>query len=330
MLGTTRLCQRTILCGIGLAVAALFASTASAEDYGLEVLGLEPLHAGGFQPWFGHNHSLSFYRQDEGKRARNPDSEFDNEHRFSIGLNYGVPRVIPGDFTISAFIPVIYRDFRVRTKDGIIGDQTFGLGDIGLFVRGRYLWWVPGNAQERSISLLLSGGVELPTGRSGEYADGKRIPRDMQAGRGGMSVTVAHLGYFGVGKLWYGGRLDLGSNLRVRINSVGVGDSNYDFGDEISHEFTFKLRVIQEKPYPGNTMFVGFGLIAEAKSADRRNGKLVHNTGYRQVLIKPWVAWHPRPWDILLVEVRFPLYRDVNGNQLVEGLGIFASYGRRF
>lgn len=322
--------RRQFFPAMTIAICALFASTTQAEDRGLEVLGLEPLYSNGYQPYFGHNHSLSFYRQKGAKRTKNPDFEHHFAHRFTVGLNYGVPRSIPGDFTLSAFVPVIYRDFRVRTKHGLIGDQTFGLGDVGLYARGRYLWWVPGNKSERSISLLVSGGVELPTGRSGEYADGKRIPRIYQNGRGGVSITLAHLGYFGVGKLWYGGRLDLGSNLHVRINSVGVGDSNFDFGDEIGHEFTFKLRVIQEKPYPGNTMFVGFGLITKTQSKHRFNGKALKNSGYSEVVIKPWVAWHPRPWDILLIEVRVPLYRNVNGNQLVEGLGIFASYGRRF
>jgi hypothetical protein len=311
-------------------MALLLCAPLQAEEYGLEVLALEPLFGGGVQPWFGSDHGLSFYRMRGDRRASNPDHEYDFVHRFTAGVNYGVPREIPGDFTLSAFVPVVYRDFRVRSKHGVVGDQIFGLGDIGLFARGRYLWWVPGDASERSISLSLSGGVELPTGPSGLERDGITVPRPYQPGRGGYSITAAHLAAVGIGKLWYGGRLDLGSALRVRINSVGVGGSGYDFGDELSHEFTFKLRVIQEKPYPGNTMFVGFGLIYHSRTPDVDNGRRVHDTGLREVVIKPWVAWHPRPWDIFLIEARVPLYRQANGTQLVEGIGFFVSYGRRF
>jgi hypothetical protein len=313
-----------------LALLFIFAAALPAEEYGQEVLGLEPLFGGGFQPFSGTNHALSFYRMRGSRRASNEDQEFTIEHRFMTGLNYGVPRKIPGDFTLSLAVPFVYRDFRTRTGYGVLGDQLFGIGDIGLFARGRYLWWVPGDASEKSLSLSLMGGAEFPTGASGLQRDGIRVPRELQPGRGSVSLTFAHMAMLGLGKLWFGGRLDLGSTLLVRLNSVGVGGSNYDFGDVFSHEFTFKLRVIQEKPYPGNTMFVGFGLIYEARSADVDHGHRVHDTGLREVVIKPWVVWHPRPWDSFVVEGRIALWRDVNSTQLVEGVGLFISYGRRF
>ncbi len=294
------------------------------------MIGLEPLFGGGIQPFFGARHGLSFARMKGSRRSSNADGEYEFEHRFTVGLNYGVPRDVPGDFTLSAFIPVVYRDFRVRTGYGVVGDQVGGLGDIGLFARGRYLWFVPGDASERSISLSMSVGAELPTGQSGLERDGIRIPREYQPGRGGTSLTVAHIGTFGLGKTWYGGRVDLASVTIARFNSIGVGGSNYDFGDEMWQEFVFKLRVIQEKPYPGNTMFVGFGLIYEAHSADRDNGRVVENTGSREITFKPWVSWHPRPWEIVQVEARVALWRDVNGSQLVEGVSLFVAYGRRF
>ncbi|MHC4839482.1 MAG: hypothetical protein ACYTDT_00785 [Planctomycetota bacterium] len=211
-----------------------------------------------------------------------------------------------------------------------MGDQLFGLGDAGFFTRARYLWWVPGDASERSISLSLSSGVEMPTGASSIKRDGLEIPRELQPGRGGYSLTVAHMAHFGMGKLDFGGRIDLASTLRVRINSIGIGGSGYDFGDEFSHEFNFKLRVIQEKPFPGNTMFVGLGIIYAAKTPDKDNGKRVVDSGHREVALKPWLAWHPKPHHIFLMEARIPVYRSVNGTQLVEAVGFFVSYGRRF
>lgn len=318
---------RLILAAI---VFTTLAGVLHSEEYGQEVLGLEPLFGGGFQPFFGSNHSLSFYRMEGWRRAPNEDNEFTIEHRWMTGFHYGVPRSIPGDFTLSLAIPLVYRDFRARTGYGVVGGQLFGVGDIGFFARGRYLWWVPGDGSERSLSLSITGGVQLPTGASGLERDGMRVPRDLQPGRGSVSLTFAHMAMLGLGKLWYGGRLDLGSTALLRLNSVGVGASNYDFGDVFSHEFTFKLRVIQEKPYPGNTMFVGFGLIYEARSADVDHGHRVHDSGLREVALKPWVVWHPRPWDAFTVEARIALWRDVNSAQLVEGLSIFVSYGRRF
>ncbi|MCC6572865.1 MAG: hypothetical protein IT462_03650 [Planctomycetes bacterium] len=308
----------------------IFAAPLCAEDYGLEVIGLEPLFAGGIQPFFGTNHSLSFSRQRGSRRAHNDDFEYDFAHRATAGLHYGLPRDIPGDLTLSFFAPLVYRDFRVRTGYGVVGDQVGGLGDLGLFMRGRYLWFVPGDGTERSISLSASVGVELPTGASGLERDGIRIPRELQPGRGAASLTFAHIALFGLGKLGYGGRLDLASVTLVRHNSVGVGGDGYDFGDVFRQEFVFKLRVIQEKPYPGNTMFVGAGLIYEAQGADRDNGRTAHDTGWRQIAIKPWFSWHPRPQDIIQVEAEIALWRDVNGSQLVEGVSFFVSYGRRF
>lgn len=313
-----------------LLLLAALASPLCAEDYGLEVIGLEPLYAGGMQPTFGSNHSLSFSRLRGFRRADNPDAEFNFSHRWIAGVNYGVPRDIPGDLTLSFFAPFVYRDFRVRTGYGVVGGQVAGIGDLGLFARARYLWFVPGDGSERSISLSASAGVELPTGASGLERDGIRLPRELQPGRGAASLTLAHIATFGIGKLWFGGRLDLSSVTLVRHNSVGVGGGNYDFGDVFRQEVVMRLRVIQEKPYPGNTMFVGFNLGFNARSSDRDHGRKAPDTGLREITLRPWVSWHSRPWDVFHVEAQIALWRQANGTQLVEGVGFFVSYGRRF
>jgi len=244
-------------------------------------------------------------------------------HQLGIGANYAIPRSIPGDWTLSLVIPLIWREFRTQAEDRVITDRVRGVGDISFGARARWLWWVPGDDSKRGASFNLAGIVDLPTGQTGASANGKEVPRELQLGRGGFGFTLAHIG------AWSSNRLELISSTSYTWRSIGVGGSNYDFGDEFHKDFEVKYRVVEEK-FPGNTMFVAAALAYTRVDFDRDDGRRVKNTGYSQLSIKPKLQYHPKPWWELKVIFEVPIWRDGHGVQLVDELSFRFSVSWRF
>lgn len=309
---------------LGLMIAlALGANCLIAQDGGVSVLSPEPLFGGGWQAYGSYGHTYSFQRWKGTKAVRNPDELYSINHRFAIGANYGLPRDIPGDLTFSLLIPFHFKDFRARHDDRIIGDQVGGLGDIGVFARTRYLWWVAPDLSGQAVHMSIAGGVELPTGSTTQSRDGKRLSRGLQPGRGSVSGVLAHL------FAYEAARLEMFLTVQYRWRSIGVGGSDFDFGDTFSVETNVAYRVIEEE-YPGNTLSLEMGLVYRVDTPHRDNGRLVHNSGKREVSIKPALIWHPTAWWDFKLAFTVPVFRDVNGTQTVSPYSVSISLGRRF
>lgn len=283
----------------------------------------EPLYSGGFQMYAAHRHTFATRTFDDFKPVRNRDDLFTTTHTLGLGVNYSLPRVVPGDWTVSTVIPLTWREFRARVNDRVITDRVHGVGDISVGARARYLWWVPGDGSQRGASLSVSVIADLPTGQSGAKTEGKEIPRDLQLGHGSFDLTFTHIG--SVSK----NRMELIHHTSFEWRSIGVGGSNYDFGDVFTVDFEFKYRVIQEK-FPGNTMFLMLALEYTHVDYDRYNGRRLKDTGYSQLALQPKIQWHPRPWWELKAVFNIPIYRNGHGEQLVDELSFRFSVAWRF
>ncbi len=292
-------------------------------EVGVNFVEAEPLFAGGLQLYAAHRHSFATRMFDDFTPVRNRDSLFTSDHRLGIGANYSLPRALPGEWTLSMVVPMIWREFRAHAQDRVITDRVRGIGDISLGARMRYLWWVPGDDSQRGASLSASVIVDLPTGESGATTSGVYVPRDLQLGRGSFSLTFTHVAAYSNNKL------ELAAHTSYQWRSAGVGGSGYDFGDNFAQDFEVKYRVIQEK-FPGNTMFLALGLMFSHTDYDRDNGARVNDTGASALYLEPKIQWHPKPWWELKAYFSVPIFRDGHHHQLVEELSFRFSVAWRF
>lgn len=275
------------------------------------------------QLYAAHRHTFAARTFDDFRPVPNRAGLFTTTHQLGIGANYALPRSIPGDWTVSTVIPLIWREFRAQTDDRVITDRVRGVGDISLGARMRWLWWVPGDDSKRGASLSFAVIGDLPTGESGASREGKAVPRDLQLGQGAFGLTLAHIG------AWSSNRLELISTTSFTWHSIGVGGSNYDFGDEFDKSFEVKYRVVEEQ-FPGNTMFIAAALHYARVDFDRDDGRRVKNTGYQSLFIEPKLQYHPKPYWELKAVFSVPIWRDGHGIQLVDELSFRFSVSWRF
>ncbi|MCA8919714.1 MAG: hypothetical protein KDB32_11595 [Planctomycetes bacterium] len=292
-------------------------------EAGVNFVESEPLYAGGLQLYGAHRHSFATRTFDDFRPVPNRDSLFSSAHTLGLGVNYSIPRVVPGDWTLSAVIPLTWREFRTRVNDRVITDRVHGLADISLGARARYLWWVPGDSSQQGSSLSIALITDLPTGQSSAKTEGKEVPADLQLGHGSFDFTLVHIGSYS------SNRMELIHHASFEWRSAGIGGSDYDFGDVFSVDFEFKYRVIQEK-FPGNTMFLMVALEYTHADYDRDDGHRVTNTGYQQLAVQPKIQWHPRPWWEFKGVFNIPVYRNGHGIQLVDELSFRFSIAWRF
>jgi len=315
-----------MFCALGpWCLLLLLAAPLAAEPaVGVNMMESEPLFSGGVQFYLAHHHEFETRLFDGARTRANREGLFKVDHQLGLGVNWGVPRVIPGEWTLSAVVPIVFRDFRTVTQGGVVGDQLHGIGDIALGARMRYLWWVPGGDRGgEGASLSLACVTTLPTGDNNADRDGQRLPRDVQLGDGAVGLTFAHISAYSRN------RMELISTSQYTWRSVGVGRSNYDFGDSFSHDFELKYRVIQEK-FPGNTMFLVLGLAYQRTDFDRDDGRRVDDSGGQELILTPKIQWHPRPWWEMKAKFGVILWREVNGIQLGSELSVRASVSYRF
>lgn len=299
------------------------ASSLAAQDGGVSILSPEPLFANGWQVYGSYGTSTSFQVWKDNRSTKNRDDLFKTKQRFAVGANYGLSRDIPGDITFSLLLPFKYNEFRLNFDNETRRGRTFGLGDVGLFVRSRYLWWAAPDSSGRAIHISVAAGAELPTGSTTETVNGSRAPRGVQPGSGTYNGVFAHL------FAYEAARLEMFLTIQYRLRSIGVGNSGYDHGDIFSVEGNVAYRMIEEE-YPGNTLSLEGGIVYSVKLPDRVNGIESKNSGGTVISIKPALIWHPTAWYDIKISVKVPVFYNLHGTQLIAPYSISASFGRRF
>ncbi len=224
------------------------------------------------------------------------------QHRFPIQFAYSP---YP-DFQLFASLPLKYTA-RSILEDGVNRTQdTFGRGDLLLLARYRvYRKDYRGGTTQFTISI----GPEIPVGATQiKDGSGSRYAPALQPGTGSWNWLAAVGGAFpkrrvgrGASVLakWYG---ENGDGLRrspwVELNA----GANY--------------RLIQKK-YPGPMFVIGGGLNYIVSGAAYRNGERLPNSGGQRLsLVAPGGFWQPFVWLGLQYRVFWPIFQDLNGEQL--------------
>jgi hypothetical protein len=202
------------------------------------------------------------------------------------------------DWGVMAKVPVWDRAFKTDSGSGSIDSfEHAALGDIRLM--GVYT----GLSDDMSTGVIF--GTKLATGDF-TYAN---FDRDTQIGTGS---TDALLGLYHTGDLtsddafvWYGqimwdkplasqGGYTPGSEID---GAVGVYYDNFIFSD-------------------GTQITPILQMIASNRTRDGGINADPPNTGYNRLMLSPGVEAHIGNWKIY-GDVEFPIYQDMNGNQLV-------------
>lgn len=297
-----------------LALAACLTSLAAAQAGGIEVFAGETLFAAGTRVSIAHLYESKTELFRGSDKVPNPDDRSRTEHRVVLGYNYGWrPRV-----TVGALLPVV-----AKQNDLVVGGvptdrDASGLGDLALF--GKYRLYTR-DAYRTSTNVSLIAGLEVPTGATGETANGARIPANLQPGSGSwdpfaaLAFTSSH------------GRWRYDAQAFYKWNTEGSQD--FEASDVLALGIAAAYRYLHN-PYPGSSNSARLGLIWREKGSARQGGSELANFGARELFLRPGLGFHPTPPIDLSLAIDLPLYRDYDGEQLGVGFRTFIAFGYRF
>jgi hypothetical protein len=299
---------------LGALVVLLAAGAASGQEGGIETFAGETLFDQGARASASviYKREASVYRGD--RRVHDPqDREFE-ELRVVLGADYGV---LP-ELTVSVLAPIVARSLRRRTGQGREHLRGFGPGDMAALAKVRIYktdW------HRSSFNLAAIVGLELPTGRTDEELRGERLPSKVQPGAGAWNPFVA-----------VGATLDID---RVRFDGLcfykrnNEGTQDFKAGDFLSLEVDAAYRFLVTD-YPGPTASAKLGLQWRHTDGARRRGRRLPDSGSDLLVLRTGVGVHPIPRMDLSLSADVPLYRHVEGEQLVRDVRVALSFGVRF
>ena len=294
-------------------LACNFAAVGQAQDGGIEIFSGETLFEQGTRLSLTHLYERRSGLREGTDRISDPTDAIFERHRLVLGANYGVTP----HFTAAALVPIV-RTVLDQDGPGASALDSFGLGDTALLaklkVHSRH--WPRGAF---SVSVVL--GSELPTGSTDERDGGTRLSPSLQPGSGSLDPFASVAASLD-SCLW---RFD--GQLFYKWNTEGARD--YDGGDLATAAAIVAYRFLHD-PYPGPSHSARIGLLYRFQGRAEQRGRLVHDSGSTQILVRSGLTFHPNPaWDIV-VNVDVPAYQSVRGRQLGQDVRTFLGFGYRF
>ena len=187
-----------------------------------------------------------------------------------------------------------------------------GQGLTDIVILGKYELITPNIVSPLAIN--IGGGAKLPTGSYEQENDGSRLSIDLQPGTGATDLL-----------LWTHAAYSLPAiSLTFNINSLyrytGSNLDNYRFGDELLASLNSTYNV-------ADFLGINLQLLTRFSDKDFWNGRFLPSTGGTFIDLTPGVVYSEGSF-ILSVLFQFPIYRNVDGIQLVvsEKLGAEVRY----
>ncbi len=291
----------TVLLGLSLVLSALIPglSWACACGCGVFEVGTASLYpqGSGGTVWFEYdymNQYLNWHATEIASSGKNDDKVL-RTHFMSVGTQYMFNR----DWGVQIQIPYWYRYFKSADNGETSRTNFNSIGDISLM--GMYT----GLSEDMSLGLL--GGIKVPSGWwSYPHAD-----RDTQIGTGATDLlfggyklgnlpfSLAGRSFSWFGQAYYDFPVFTQDHYKPGREFDGAVGSSYNFG-----EFWFL-----KETAPMLTFKVTDRVRDSQSQADPRN------TGYTRLLIAP--GGEIKVNSIRLYgDVEFPLFQNINGNQI--------------
>ncbi|MBI4436050.1 MAG: transporter [Candidatus Omnitrophica bacterium] len=220
------------------------------------------------------------------------------------------PQTIVYGFTesVAGILTVPYLDKELRTVSGterIIREDS-GVGDIS--VLAKYLAYrqdFPGATSR----LSLIGGMELPTGQSGDSDAQGKLPRTLQLGSGSWDPIV--------GAAYTRQTLDDEWDLNATYQ-FNTASNQFEFGDLLKYTVAYQKRVWPWQ-LPERGVYTQLNLVLEANGVwaqkNRSGGSLVDNSGGNTIFLSPGLQAASQ-FAVVEISAQLPTLQTLNGNQV--------------
>lgn len=234
------------------------------------------------------------------------------------------PQTIVHGFTerFAGIMTVPYLNKELRTVSGterVIREDS-GIGDISLLMKYKVYKQDSLGATSR---LSLIGGLELPTGQSGETDALGKLPRTRQLGSGSWDpiVGVAYT------QATFDDEWDF--NVTYQFNTEAT---KFEFGDVLKYTVAYQKRVWPWQ-LPERGLYTQLNLVLEANGEwaqkNRSSGSEVDNSGGNTIFLSPGLQVAARS-TIVEVSVQLPAIQTLNGNQTEKDYVLVGSVRRSF
>jgi len=205
-----------------------------------------------------------------------------------------------------ATIPYIYRKQRTNSGSDRITRKTSGLGDITLL--GKYRIYTKDSPGATS-RLSLLGGLELPTGRSGDSDSVGKLARTFQTGSGSWDPIL--------GAAFSNQSLDdeWDYNLTYQFNTEA---HNFEFGDVLKYTIAYQKRLLPWE-LPDEGLYTQFNAVLELngewKQKNRDESGSVDASGGNTIYLSPGLQIASK-YFVAETSVQLPVFQDLNGTQV--------------
>jgi len=210
------------------------------------------------------------------------------------------------DFAGIVTIPYIYRKQRTNSGSSRITRKTYGLGDITLLGKYRiYRKNLPGG----TFGISLLGGIELPTGRSGDSDSEGKLPRNLQVGSGSWDPIIgAAYSRVSLDDEW-------DFSLTYQFNTEA---HNFEFGDSLKYNIAYVKRIWPwELPEEG--VYTPFNAVLELNGewSQRNHNEIgsIDASGGNTIFLSPGLQMITKHY-IVETSVQIPVIQDLNGTQV--------------
>ncbi|MGR3304313.1 MAG: hypothetical protein ACUZ8I_17685 [Candidatus Scalindua sp.] len=209
-------------------------------------------------------------------------------------------------FSGIATIPYIRRKQRTNSGTERITRKTSGLGDITLLSKYRiYTKDLPGATSR----LSLLGGLELPTGRSGDSDSVGKLSRTFQTGSGSWDPIL--------GAAFSNQTLDdeWDYNLTYQFNTEA---HNFEFGDVLKYAIAYQKRLLPWE-LPDEGIYTQFNAVLEIngewKQKNRDMSGSVADSGGNTIYVSPGIQIASKRF-VAETSFQIPVFQDLNGSQV--------------
>ncbi|MBI3021677.1 MAG: transporter [Candidatus Omnitrophica bacterium] len=217
-------------------------------------------------------------------------------------LVYGFTESFAGILTV----PYLHKELRSTSAGERVVRQDAGIGDITLLAKGRvYTRDFPGATSR----LSLLGGLELPTGESGDADARGKLPRTLQLGSGSWDPIV------GATYTWQSLDDEWDVSLTYQFNTTA---NKLEFGDVVQHTVAYQKRVLPWRlPERGEYTLLNVVLEANGVWAQKNvsGGSRVDNSGGYTLFLSPGLQVASK-YAVAEISVQLPALQTLNGNQV--------------
>jgi hypothetical protein len=166
------------------------------------------------------------------------------------------------------------------------------------------------------LTFVVSGGVKLPTGKSGlRTSAGLLIDDHIQLGSGSTDVIAGFSVLKGIDEL------SLVASFTGILPSEGA--NGYKYGANLNYDLGIRYRFLDGEAV-GGSLFGALSVLGELRGKESRNGVKLDDTGGNTTYIAPGALYFITSRISVEASYQYPFLHNLNGMQLGESYRLVA------